>query len=99
MIRFIRDKELEKKIIEYLVKRGAKKIEIFGSYARGEKYNDIDVIVEFDEDKKISLLDFVGYQLDLEELTGKKIDLLTSNSISKYILPYIKDERRIAYER
>ena len=99
MIRFIRDKKLEKKIINYLVSKGAKKIEIFGSYARGEKYNDIDVIVEFDESKKISLLDFVGYQLDLEKITGKKIDLLTPDSISKYILPYIKNERKIAYER
>ena len=97
MIKFIRNREIEKKIIDYLVSKGAKKIEIFGSYARGEDYNDIDVIVEFDKNN-ISLLDFIGYQLDLEEITGKKIDLLTKDSISKYILPYIEKDRKITYE-
>jgi len=97
VIKFIRNREIEKKIIDYLVSKGAKKIEIFGSYARGEDYNDIDVIVEFDKNN-ISLLDFIGYQLDLEEITGKKIDLLTKDSISKYILPYIEKDRKITYE-
>ena len=96
MINYIRNRALEKKIIDYLTDKGAKRIEFFGSYARGEEYNDIDVIVEFD--KNISLLDFIGYQLDLEELTGKKIDLLTKNGISKYILPYINKEKRVVYE-
>jgi len=99
VIKFIRNKEIEKKIIDYLKEKGAKKIEIFGSYVRGESYNDIDVIVEFDKSKKVSLLDFVGYQLDLEKITGKKIDLLTSESISKMILPYIQNERVVAYEK
>ncbi len=97
MINFIRNKELEKKIIDYLANKGAKKIEFFGSYVRGEKYNDIDIIVEFD--KKISLLDFVGFQMDLEKLTKKKIDLLTTQSISKYIKPYIEKEKRVIYEK
>jgi len=42
VIKFIRDNEIEKNIIDYLVNKGAKKIEIFSSYARGEDYNDID---------------------------------------------------------
>ena len=97
MIKYIRDRELEKKIIDYLVARGAKKIEFFGSYVRGGDYNDIDIIVEFD--KKISLLDFLGFQLDLEDITGKKIDLLTMDSISKYIYPFIEKEKDVVYER
>jgi len=97
MIKYIRDRELEKKIIDYLIARGAKKIEFFGSYVRGGDYNDIDIIVEFD--KKISLLDFLGFQLDLEDLTGKKIDLLTKDSISKYIYPFIEKEKDVVYER
>jgi len=96
MIRFIRNKEIEKKIIDYLVSKGAKRIEIFGSYARGEDYNDIDVIVEFD--KWPDLLTFIRYQLDLEEITRKKIDLIAGEeAISHYILPYI--EKEVIYER
>jgi len=97
MIKYIRDRELEEKIIDYLVDKGAKKIEFFGSYVRGGEYNDIDIIVEFD--KKISLLDFLGFQLDLEDIIGKKIDLLTKDSISKYIYPFIEKEKDVVYER
>ena len=98
MIRVIRDKSIEEKIINYLTSKGAKKIEFFGSYVRGEKYNDIDVIVEFD--KWPDLFTFVRYQLDLEKITGKKIDLIAGKeAISKYILPYVDKEKRVVYER
>ncbi|NPA11154.1 MAG: hypothetical protein GXO62_02815 [Epsilonproteobacteria bacterium] len=97
MIKFVRDKEIEKKIIDYLVSKGAKRIELFGSYVRGGSYNDIDVIVEFD--KNISLLDFIGFEMDLEEITGKKIDLLTRNSISKRVYPFVERDKDLIYER
>jgi len=98
MIKYIRDRELEKKIIDYLVARGAKKIEFFGSYVRGEEYNDIDIIVEFD--KWPDLFDFIKYKLDLEEITGKRIDLLAGReSISKYVMPYVINELKEVYER
>ncbi len=97
-MKVIRDKNLEEKIINYLKDKGAKKIEFFGSYVKGEKYNDIDIIVEFD--KWPDLLTFVRYQLDLEEITGKKIDLIAGEeAISKYILPYVNKEKRVVYER
>jgi predicted nucleotidyltransferase len=98
VIRYLRDEELEKKIINYLVKKGAKKIEFFGSYVRGEDYNDIDIVVEFE--KWPDLFDFIKFKLELEELTNKKIDLLAGReSISKYILPYVINELREVYEK
>ena len=97
MIEFIRDKSIEEKIINYLKDKGARKIELFGSYVRGEKYNDIDVIVEFE--KWPDLLAFIRYQLELEEMTGKRIDLIAGEeSISRYILPYVNREKRVILE-
>jgi predicted nucleotidyltransferase len=96
MVRYIRDKNIEKKIIDYLSKKGAKKIEIFGSYARGEEYNDIDILVEFE---KTPGLEFFSLIKDLEKLTNKKVDLLTSEAISKYIYPYIISEKETIYEK
>ena len=55
MIKFIRNKELEKKIIDYLANKDIKKIEFFGLYAIGEGYNDIDIIVEFDKNHYLIL--------------------------------------------
>jgi predicted nucleotidyltransferase len=96
MIRYIRDKEIEQKIIEYLASKGAKKIEIFGSYARGEDYNDIDVIVEFE---KVKGMEFFSYGSELKQLINKDVDVLTLHSISEKILPYIKKDKKVIYEK
>ena len=96
MVRYIRDKEIERKIIDYLVSKGAKKIEIFGSYARGEDYNDIDIIVEFE---KIKGMEFFSYGSELKRLINKDVDVLTLNSISEKILPYIKKDKKVIYEK
>ena len=72
---------------EILRRNKVKSISIFGSYATGEKRedSDIDFLVEFQENS--DLLDIVGLKLDLEELLGKKVDIVTQNSIS----PYLRD--------
>ena len=77
---------------------GVKKIGIFGSFARGEEKerSDIDIIVEFEEGKK-NFDNFMNLAFYLEELFGRKVDLLTPESISPYIKPYI--EKEAVYER
>jgi len=48
--KFDLSKGTKEKIISILKEHGAKKISIFGSYARGEATNksDLDIIVEFE---------------------------------------------------
>ena len=88
------DKMIEK-LIHDLKKHGAKKIEIFGSYARGEakEGSDLDVIVKFEERK--SLLELVSIEQELEDHLGIKIDLLTEASISPYLIERIKKESKV----
>lgn len=87
-----------KKVTSILAGYGAKKISIFGSYARGEAdpESDIDIIVEFSERK--SLLDIVGIEQELSEALGMKVDLLTEKSISPYLVDRIKKEMVVIYE-
>ncbi|MCD6255030.1 MAG: nucleotidyltransferase family protein [Deltaproteobacteria bacterium] len=82
--------EITKKLIHILKKHGAKKIAIFGSYARGKQKetSDLDVIVEFK--KRKSLLELVGIEQELEDHLGIKVDLLTEASISPYLIERIK---------
>ena len=79
--------EIKRKIIPILLKHGVKRASIFGSYARGEQNeaSDVDILVEFGEGK--SLLDLVRLKYELEKALGKKVDLLTYNSIH----PLLKD--------
>ena len=83
------------KLVSILKKHGAKKIEIFGSYARGEQKEtgDLDVIVEFE--KRKSLLELVGIEQELEDALGIKVDLLTRASISPYLIGRIEKESKV----
>jgi len=83
------------KLVSILKKHGAKKIEIFGSYARGEQkeVSDLDVIVEFE--KRKSLLELVGIEQELEDALGIKVDLLTRAYISPYLIERIEKESKV----
>ena len=72
---------------------GVKKIGVFGSVARGEakKESDVDVLVEFERDKK-SFDNFMDLSFFLENLFGKKVDLITTSGLDKYIRPYVDKE-------
>jgi predicted nucleotidyltransferase len=73
---------------------------LFGSFSREDALadSDVDILVELDYSKHIGL-GFVKMKLDLEEKLHKKIDLVSSNSISKHILPFINNDKKIIYER
>ena len=90
-------REIEEQVISFLKECGAKKISIFGSYIRGEATpeSDLDIIVEFNQ--SISLLDLVGFELDLSELLGIKVELLTEKSISPYIIDDVLAEAKVIY--
>lgn len=76
---------------------GLKRIGLFGSYVRGDASidSDIDFIVEFEKEKK-TFDNFMDIAFFLEDLFGKKIDLLTQASLSPYIKPYVENE--VVYE-
>jgi hypothetical protein len=58
-----------------LKKYGVTRAGIFGSVVRGEarKDSDIDILVEIES--RMSLIDFAGLKLELEEALGRKVDL------------------------
>jgi len=72
---------------------GVKKIGVFGSTVRGEakEESDVDVLVEFESTKK-SFDNFMELSFFLEDLFGKKVDLITTSGLDKYIRPYVERE-------
>ena len=78
---------IKSQIKPILKKYGIKKAGIFGSSVRGESVvNDLDLLVKID--KKISLLEFIGIQQELEDTLGIKVDLVEYDAIK----PALKDE-------
>ena len=74
---------------------------IFGSYARGEetRKSDIDIMVRFDKDARISLLDYVGIKLDLEDKLRKKVDLVEEGQLRRWAQESAEREKILIYER
>lgn len=72
---------------------GVKKLGLFGSFVRGEQgaESDIDVLVEFEQGKK-TFDNFMQLSFLLEDLLNRRVELVTPESISPYIRPYIMEE-------
>ncbi len=73
---------------------------LFGSYSRSEAdgNSDVDILVDLDYSKHIGL-GFVKMQSELEQKLHKKIDLISSKAVSKYIFPFIEKDKVLIYER
>ena len=66
---------------------GARNIRVFGSVARGEadEKSDIDFLVEMEPGR--SLLDLGGLLMDLQEVLGRDVDVVTERGLN----PRIRD--------
>lgn len=76
-----------------LRKFGVARLGLFGSFVRNEPtpQSDVDLLVEFAPGQK-TFFNFMDLCFFLEELFGRKVDLLTPESLSPYIGPYILKE-------
>ena len=90
-------------IANYLKTQPVLKAWLFGSYARGEQTpeSDVDILVVFDQEtgKGVSLLKHIGIALDLEDLLGKKVDLITEGTLLPFAKETADKERILIYER
>jgi predicted nucleotidyltransferase len=70
---------------------GIKRIGLFGSFARGEQKDasDVDILVEFEEP---TFDNFMNLAFFLEDLFSRRVELVTPDSLSPYIAPYVEKE-------
>jgi predicted nucleotidyltransferase len=78
---------------EQLRRLGVRRVGLFGSFARDEQtgQSDVDILVEFEAGQK-SFDNFMRIADFLEDLLGRKVDLMTPESLSPYIGPQILRE-------
>lgn len=74
-------REKREEILRIAARHGARNVRVFGSAARGEakEASDIDFLVEFEPGR--SLLDHSALVLDLQELLGCKVDVVTEGGL------------------
>jgi len=80
--------EKREEIPKVAASHGARNLRVFGSFARGEERpdSDIDLLVEMAADR--SLLDIIAFKYALEDITNRKVDVVTEKALS----PYLRDK-------
>jgi len=78
---------------ETITSYGVRKIGVFGSFVRNvqKTESDIDILVEFDSND-LTFDNYMNLAFFLEDNLDRKIDLITSDSLSPYIGPQILKE-------
>ncbi|WP_113652983.1 nucleotidyltransferase family protein [Pedobacter namyangjuensis] len=79
-------KSNEKQLLDY----GVKEIGLFGSFLTNDvnSSSDIDLLVDIKKESK-TFKNFMSLNYFLEKLFGRKVDLVTKQSLSPYIGPHI----------
>lgn len=74
---------------------------LFGSYSRGEESSDsdVDIMVTFDKDAKISLFKYADIICKLEELLKQKVDLVEEGALLPFAQQTANDDKILIYER
>lgn len=72
---------------------GVRRLGLFGSFVRGEQHavSDVDILVEFEPGQR-TFDHFIQLSFLLEDLLGRRIELMTPEALSPHIGPYILGE-------
>lgn len=72
-------------ILQVATRHGARHVRVFGSMARGDadEKSDVDFLVEMEKGR--SLLDLGGLLMDLQDLLGRRVDVVTEKGLRERI--------------
>ena len=85
----------KKEILRIAAKHGARNVRIFGSVARGEARSDSDVDFLVDMEPGRTLLDMGGLLMDLRDLLGMEVDVVTEQGLKPRIRERVLKEAEL----
>jgi predicted nucleotidyltransferase len=91
----------DRNLAAFCRKYGVSKLSLFGSVLRSDydpARSDIDVLVEFVPGAHRSLFKILQMQRELAELFGRKVDLTTPGSLSKYFRDDVLATAQVLYD-
>ena len=88
-------------IADYFMTQPVLKAWLFGSFARGEETedSDLDILVEYDKNARISLLTISHMMGELEKSTGRRIDLIEDGCLLPFAVESANRDKVLIYER
>ena len=89
------------KLQEELKKQPIIRAWLFGSYSRGEatEDSDVDILVEYDSNSRITLMTISRIMVALSEAIGKKVDLVEEGHVLPFAQESVERDKILIYER
>lgn len=88
-------------IADYFRTQPVNRAWLFGSFARGEETSDsdVDILVEYDKNARITLLTISHMMGELERNTGRRIDLVEDGCLLPFAVESANRDKKLIYER
>lgn len=88
-------------IVAFCQRHPIRKLSLFGSVLRDDfgPDSDVDVLVEFEPGAKVGYFELADMMFELEDVIGRKVDLLTPAALSQYFRQKVLDTAQVIYER
>jgi predicted nucleotidyltransferase len=83
-------------------RNGVRRLAVFGSALRDDftPDSDVDLLVEFEPGRKVSLFDMARMEMELEQLVpGRRVDLRTAHDLSTRFRERVVAEAETVYDR
>ena len=89
------------KIAEYFRTQPVLKVWLFGSFSRGEERpdSDVDLLVTYDDNARVSLLKHAAMICDLEKLLNRSVDLVKEGTLFPFAVKSANKDKKLIYER
>ena len=93
--------KMTKVIAEYFKTQPVVKAWLFGSYARGEETpeSDVDILVQYDENARISLMTISHMMGSLEKAIHRRVDLVEDGCLLPFAAETANKDRILIYAR
>ena len=88
-------------IQRYFATQPVTKAYLFGSYSRGEETpdSDVDLLVTYDKNAKVTLFTIAKMMCDLEDTIGRKVDLVEEGCLKSFAVDSVNRDKIMIYER
>lgn len=94
------DKVSKDKIAKFCQKNNIRQLSFFGSILRDDfnEKSDVDILVEFHPKADVGLFELYDMEQELSNIfEGRKVDINTENSLSKYFRDKVIEEMKVQY--
>ena len=93
--------EMIQVIADYFKTQPVLKAWLFGSFSRGEERegSDVDILVRLDHSRPVGLFKLSGMHLDLQDLLGLPVDLVTDKGLMDFARKSVDHDKILIYER